>query len=504
MTKNLFLAAALLTFIAIYNPASGQVWTQLGDDMDGEATNDQSGFSVSMSADGQIVAIGAPNNAGGSPSTAGHVRVYELIAGVWVQQGADIDGEAQSDHSGRSVSLSADGLSVAIGAPNNFGLANNSGHVRVYKFISGSWVQQGADLDGESNSDIFGESVSLSADGLTVAIGAPWYDIGAGNDNAGYVQVYKLISGNWVQQGIDIEGEALGDGSGFVDLSADGLTVAIGATGSDETGNNAGHVRVYNLDAGSWVQQGADIDGESADDRSGGSVSLSVDGLTMAIGAKWNNGAGQSAGHVRVYKLISGNWVQQGVDIDGEAANDNSGSSVSLSADGSRVAIGATQNDGTADFAGHVRVYEFISGTWEQQGADIDGENGDDLSGRSVSLSADGLTVAIGAPSNSDILDHAGHTRVYSFESIIGLEENDLFIKVSVFPNPNTGTVNIDLAGLKDVSIQVINTVGQVVYNKANISSGIHQFELKEAPGIYFVELRRVSGETQRYKLMMQ
>ena len=480
---------------------SAQVWTQLGDDMDGEGAVDQSGFSVSMSADGQIVAIGAPNNAGGSQTT-GHVRVYEFISGDWVQQGEDIDGEAQTDHSGRAVSLSADGLSVAIGASNNDGNANNTGHVRVYKFISGSWAQQGADIDGESNSDIFGESVSLSADGLTVAIGAPWND-NAGTQ-AGYVQVYKLISGNWEQQGIDIEGEAAVDLSGIVDLSADGLTVAIGAIGNDENGMDAGHVRVYKLDSGSWVQQGADIDGEAAGDNSGGSVSLSADGLTVAIGAKWNDGTGQSAGHVRVYKLISGNWVQQGVDIDGEAALDFSGTSVSLSADGLTVAIGADGNDGTADFAGHVRVYEFISGTWVQQGADIDGENGDDGSGRSVSLSADGLTVAIGAPANSDILDLAGHTRVYSFDPSVGLEENDLFIKVSVFPNPNTGTVNIDMAGLKDVSIQVINTVGQVVYHKANISSGIHQFKLEEAPGIYFVELRRVSGETQRYKLMMQ
>jgi hypothetical protein len=64
--------------------------------------------------------------------------------------------------------------------------------------------------------------------------------------------------------------------------------------------------------------------------------------------------------------------------------------------------------------------------------------------------------------------------------------------------------VNIDIADLKDVSLQVYNMVGQVVYNNLNISSGIHQFELKEAPGIYFVELRLASGDTHRYKLLMQ
>ena len=60
----------------------------------------------------------------------------------WVQVGADIVGEASSDRSGRSVSMSADGSRVAIGAPGNNGVnGENSGHVRVYELQSGSWVQ---------------------------------------------------------------------------------------------------------------------------------------------------------------------------------------------------------------------------------------------------------------------------------------------------------------------------------------------------------------------------
>lgn len=58
--------------------------------------------------------------------------------------------------------------------------------------------------------------------------------------------------------------------------------------------------------------------------------------------------------------------IQIGADIDGEAANDFSGWSVSLSTDGTRVAIGATQNDGTGSDAGHVRIYEYSGGSWTQ------------------------------------------------------------------------------------------------------------------------------------------
>jgi Flp pilus assembly pilin Flp len=195
--------------------------------------------------------------------------------------------------------------------------------------------------------------------------------------------------------------------------------VAIGADGNDGTGSDAGHVRVYKNISGTWTQVGADIDGEAAGDNSGRSVSLSSDGSTVAIGAIYNDGTGSSAGHVRVYKNISGTWTQVGADIDGEAAADWSGYSVSLSSDGSTVAIGAYANDhsihnGGGSEAGHVRVYKNISGTWTQIVSDIDGEAADDQSGTSVSLSSDGSTVAIGAKYNDGTASSAGHVRVYS------------------------------------------------------------------------------------------
>ncbi len=104
-------------------------------------------------------------------------------------------------------------------------------------------------------------------------------------------------------------------------------------------------------------QVGSDIDGEAGGDRSGTSVSLSSDGSRVAVGAP----QGGAAGHVRVYDWDGSAWVQVGSDIDGEAGGDRSGTSVSLSSDGSRVAIGASQNDGTGSAAGHVRVYAIAS-----------------------------------------------------------------------------------------------------------------------------------------------
>ncbi len=104
----------------------------------------------------------------------------------------------------------------------------------------------------------------------------------------------------------------------------------------------------------------------------------------MAIGAKLNDGNGTDAGHVRVYENVSGTWTQMGSDIDGEAAGDQSGGSVSLSSDGSTVAIGGRLNNGNGTDAGHVRIYKSLSGTWTQMGSDIDGEAAGDYSGRSA------------------------------------------------------------------------------------------------------------------------
>uniref|UniRef100_A0A6C0KEA6 Fibronectin type-III domain-containing protein n=1 Tax=viral metagenome TaxID=1070528 RepID=A0A6C0KEA6_9ZZZZ len=328
----------------------------------------------------------------------------------WTPLGSDIDGEAAGDWSGYSVALSSDGTKLAIGANLNDGNGTDSGHVRVYEYSSGSWGQLGADIDGEASVDQAGCSVSLSNDGSIVAIGAR---VNNGNgSNSGHVRVYENSSGSWVQLGTDINGEASGDYLGWsVALSDDGTKLAIGAVYNDDNGADSGHVRVYEYSGGSWSQLGADIDGEATNDYSAWSVSLSSDGTIVAIGAIKNDGGGTDSGHVRVYEYSGGSWSQLGADIDGEAANDYSGWSVALSSDGTIVAIGAPYNDGGGSNSGHVRVYQYSNSSWSQLGSDIDGgEN--DYSGHSVSLSSDGTKLAIGA-----IYSNSGHVRVYEYSS---------------------------------------------------------------------------------------
>lgn len=471
--------------------------TQIGMDIDGEAAGDRSGSSVSLSAEGNVVAIGAPLN-DGNGNRAGHVRVYQYIAGAWTQVGDDIDSEAEEDQSGVSVSISADGTIVAIGASLNDGGALDGGHVRVFQNVEGTWTQLGEDIDGEGEGDQSGWSLSLSADGHVVAIGAP---SNTGSDDplsgylGGHVRVFQYTEGAWTQIGDDIDGEADGDMSGWsVALSADGNVVASGAIFNGGNGNYAGHVRVFENNGGNWIQVGDDIDGEAAEDQCGTSVALSADGSVVAIGSPFNSGDQDDAGHVRVFQNNSGTWTQVGGNIYGEDNFDYSGTSLSLSANGNVVAIGAPRNEGGASGGGHVRVFQNNGGSWTQVGADIDGEAGGDNSGTSVSLSADGNIVAIGAPFNNGNGDGSGHVRVFDLSS--GLSSDSFVLNnFTVYPNPASDIVKVQLSeGIKLEEVNVYSTLGQLVKTGRNNVISVNDLD----QGTYFLEVITNQGNATK------
>ena len=262
-------------------------------------------ISVSLSDDGQTLAIGAHRNDsdGSNGSNVGHVRIYQLDdSDQWIQLGSDIDGEIGNGFSGRSVSLSSDGQTVAIGA---LGSNSEQGQARVFRLNgSNEWVQLGQNLDGEAANSWFGSDVSLSSDGNVLAVGANRDDSYA--KDSGQVRIFALNqSDQWEQLGQSIDGESSVEYvGGSVSLSADGKVVAIGATHHN---NKTGKVRVYQLGGdGQWLQI-ADLDGQAAGDHFGSQVSLSDDGQTIAVSAQANDASGNNAGNVRIFQLEEAN-----------------------------------------------------------------------------------------------------------------------------------------------------------------------------------------------------
>ena len=106
---------------------------------------------------------------------------------------------------------------------------------------------------------------------------------------------------------------------------------------------------------------GPDIDGSSAGDQSGYSISLSADGNTLAVGSLVNDTGGQDSGQTRIFDWNGAAWQQRGADIYGEAEGDISSRGLSLSADGNTVAIGAVSDDGNGIDLGQTRVYEWLA-----------------------------------------------------------------------------------------------------------------------------------------------
>ncbi len=184
-------------------------------------------------------------------------------------------------------------------------------------------------------------------------------------------------------------------------LSANGLRVVVGAY----TTTN-GTTRVYERSGSTWTQVGTEIQGEASGDRAGSAVAINAAGTRIAIGAYLNDGTAPASGHVRVYDLVGSTWTQVGGDLDGDGNSWGLGWSVALSADGNRLVAGAP---GVNSVTGRLKVYEFAGGTWTQLGATLSAGN---EFGTAVDISADGSTIAVSSPSAAG-LSRAGTVGVY-------------------------------------------------------------------------------------------
>jgi len=312
----------------------------------------------------------------------GKVRIFIWDGWSWAQKGDDILGEAFADGSGLAIALSSDGSRVVVGAPYNdagFGEGDNRGHSRVYGWVGSSWVQMGPDIDGETEGDRFGTSVAMSADGGRVAVWAP-YNSESGI-NAGQVGVFEWNGANWEHLGVDIGGEAAYDNDGWqtiapefrseaIALSSGGNRVVIGSAFNDGNGDRSGQVRVFDWNGSTWQQAGSDIDGANAGDNFGASVTVSADGNRIAAGAFRNSDIATQHGQVRVFDWTGDDWIQAAESLSGYQAGEYFGWSVNLSDDGQMLAIGAPSFDGFDRNSGKGGVYGLATLVLENNGAD--------------------------------------------------------------------------------------------------------------------------------------
>ena len=339
----------------------------------------------------------------------------------------------EDDQFGSGMALSGDGNTLAVGAHqeasqaigiNNFPGDNSAPHAgAVYVFVRAgeTWTQQAYVKASNTNAlDKFGASVTLSEDGNTLAVGANGETstatgINNGQDDngavyAGAVYVFTRKGETWSQQAYvkASNTNAFDEFGTSVALSGNGNTLAVGALGEasqatgidtgqdDNSADHAGAVYVFTRMGETWSQQ-AYVKASNTDpgDEFGGSVALSGDGDTLAIGARKeasqamgiNTGQDDNsalwAGAAYVFVRTGEDWSEQAyVKASNASADSGFGASVALSVDGDTLAVGAP---------GHGVAYMFVrmGEIWSEQAA-VSVDN------VSVTLSGDGDTLAVG------------------------------------------------------------------------------------------------------------
>jgi hypothetical protein len=302
------------------------------------------------------------------------------------------------------VAISADGTTMAVGAPHEGGGAagingnqgDNSlfdaGAVYLFTRSGSGWIQQAyVKPSNPKASAEFGHAVALSADGNTLAVSAFWESSGAKGINgderdesipqAGAVYVFTRRGGTWAQQayikasntGEAGTADAFGEGDQFafsLALSADGSTMAVGAltedgaaagingNQSDNSAPTAGAVYVFGRSGTAWSQQAylksANVD---AGDMFGYAVALSADGSVLAVGAFDEDGSARGinqppdnrnngSGAAYVFTRTAGTWSQQAyIKPSNSEPQDSFGVHVALSDDGRTLLAGALDED---------------------------------------------------------------------------------------------------------------------------------------------------------------
>jgi hypothetical protein len=299
---------------------SGSTWVQQAYVKASIATR-EFGWSVSLSGDGNTLAVGVPFEDSGTPASAGAAYVFTRSGATWTQQSRLVASNTDAfDEFGSSVALSGDGNTLAVGAPledsdatgingdqRNSLSAVNSGAAYVFTRSGSTWTQQAYVKASQEDSDgIFGSSVALNGDGNTLAVGAPGNpSVASGPTGPGRVYVFTRSGADWTQEAFVQDSNAFihffaPDGFGSsVALSGDGNVLAVGASAelSSSTGingtpssnfaPNAGAAFVFIRSGTSWTQQ--TYVKASNTERLGGDafglVALSSDGSTLAVGA---------------------------------------------------------------------------------------------------------------------------------------------------------------------------------------------------------------------------
>ena len=414
---------AVSFFLAVAGTTSAQ-WSQLGIDLFGAEAGEQSGFVTDLNAAGNRLAVGAPwSNVNGTRS--GTVRVYALEGENWVPLGQELSGDTEENEFGSALKLSADGNTLAVGAPERWvGPASPPGYVRVFDWDGVAWVPRGEVLSAGIPADGFGAALDMSTTGELLAIGAPYEATLAAW--AGRASVWHWTGTLWELRGSPVLGTEMYSGTGgTIELNASGNLLAVGQEGESR-------VLVMDWDGADWTPK----DTLWGNQNFGNSLSMDASGLTLAVGGE---SLSVSNGRVQVFAFNGSDYVPKGGPIDGMGDDLFLGweqHALKLREDGEFIVAGSLGNVVENQVLGRVRLLQFDGQNWIDL-AEIPGSGITEQLGRSISMNADGSAIALGTPYTNGEVQDAGIVRVFVQTAPSGIATaRPAEGSVQAFPNP--------------------------------------------------------------------
>ena len=209
----------------------GYVWVESGIAASDGMPGDGFGLPVALSSDGKTLAVGATGKDFDTTEGYGKVYVYSWNGSSWAETGIMASDGAGFDWFGSSLALSADGRVLAVGAPGKYvGLVPAMGTEYVFTLEGGAWTGASISPSDGMLQDYFGSSTAVSSDGKTLVVGSPHKTIGA-NQSQGQAYVCTLNGADWGAAGLLASDGAAKDGFGrCVGVSADGKVLAVCST----------------------------------------------------------------------------------------------------------------------------------------------------------------------------------------------------------------------------------------------------------------------------------
>jgi hypothetical protein len=390
------------------------VFHPVGVPIQGQQGSESFGYSISLNANGTILAVGAPDFDGSAIGTkSGRVDIFRRHnSSEWIRIGQSLEGRYDQGQFGSSLALSDDGSVVAVSEfGSNLLTFKNFSVVRVFLWSEASqeWNQLGNELTSEESSS----SLSVSADGKRLAVGSPLSDGAPSIFFSGQVHVFEYddATDSWTPLGQPLFGVNTFDRFGAsVALSPAGDRLAVGAPGDIISG---GYVQCFDLDwQYGWNQVGSAIANAilpiSSDDGFGSAISL--DGDRLAVGSPWKDSEFElfASGLVAVYQL-DGDWNLKGTSISGDSDNSLTGSSIQLRGDFLIVGSPGT-NGGT----GLVSFHRFDGNAWVTASPPLSGVSLNQDFGFNVASDRNATIIAVGSPAETIQSSPPGSVGVFS------------------------------------------------------------------------------------------